>query len=102
LPIYKDVLWVEELPEELDDDTLYFYPNITENPNDKDSIFKLEAINRSVKEDGLDPAAYGLSDPITMNEFLNKRDAMTQIIYDVDNTTWNRYYEFAKPGVEIE
>jgi hypothetical protein len=77
--LYREILWLEELPAEVEDDVMVFYST------EKTAVLA-DNLTQVAKADGLDLAAYGLSDPITVQDMLTKHDAIEKVRSDLSET----------------
>jgi hypothetical protein len=84
-PAYKKIIYVDQLPAELDEDTIYCYPIITSDPDDRDTKYQLDRLNRTIERYEIETNDYGLSYPITLSDLLSQHDKVKQLIDDQHN-----------------
>jgi hypothetical protein len=88
-PTLKEILWLETLPEEIPDDTLIYFPS-------RYSQIRLDNMNGIIQDKNLDLSGFGLSYPITMQDILNKHEAMRKLVGSLDEEDKDRF-ENAEP-----
>jgi hypothetical protein len=77
----KEIIYLDSAPEEdLDKSVMAFYPSGA-------TLQFVDVLTLCAERDGIDLSTYGLSHPVTLDEVLNKRDEVWQLIGDFNEDT---------------
>jgi hypothetical protein len=83
----KEIIYFDAAPtDELDKSILAFYPSGA-------TLQFVDVLTLCAERDGIDLATYGLSHPVTLDEVLNKRDEVWQLIGDLDEETRSELWQ---------
>jgi hypothetical protein len=87
--LYREILWLEELPAEVDDNVMVFYAT-------EKTIILANNLTKAAEKDKLNLADYGLSNPISVQDILTKHDAMDNLRGDLTEETDAAYFTSEK------
>jgi hypothetical protein len=84
---FKEIIYLDSAPEEnLDKSIIAFYPSGA-------TMQFVNALMLCAERDGIDVVTYGLSNPVTLDEVLNKREEVWQLIDDFNQDTLNELWQ---------
>jgi hypothetical protein len=82
-----EIIYLDGAPEEdLDKSVMAFYPSGA-------TLQFVDVLTLCAERDGIDLATYGLSHPVTLDEVLNKRDEVWQLIGDFNEETRSELWQ---------